>query len=170
MIIAVKVILLQFTLLILFSLYPSKMTADVFYPGTSLSGIKETTDEDQAATLPFAARYIKCEEKSKGVCDANEQKFRTQCWIDRDDVTPPTTQKAQPDNQDESHPGFRMHQLKSRSMAMTILTALENAIDTWSEITIVGKKIESLHVNYYLSIISFSLNMYRFRRGSPIGR
>ena len=146
------------------------MTADVFYPGTSLSGIKEITDEDQALALPFAARYIKCEEKSKGVCNANEQKFRTQCWIDRDDVTPPTTQKAHPDNQDESHPGFRIHQLKSRSMAMTILTAMENAIDTWSEITIVGKKIELLYVYFYLSILSFSLNMYRFRRGSPIGR
>ena len=163
-------IVLQFTLLTLFSSHPLKMTADVFYPGTSLSGIKEITDEDQALALPFAARYIKCEEKSKGVCNANEQKFRTQCWIDRDDVTPPTTQKAHPDNQDESHPGFRIHQLKSRSMAMRILTAMENAIDTWSEITIVGKKIELLYVYFYLSILSFSLNMYRFRRGSPIGR
>jgi len=101
--------------------------------------IKETTDEDQAATLPFAARYMKCAPDSRELCDAKEHRFRALCWIDRDDVTPPTKQREVPSSQVGWHPGFRVHQLLGRSMTMVILDAMQDAIDTWGDITIVRK-------------------------------
>ncbi len=87
--------------------------------------------------MPFAARFLKCEKNSQALCDSISNKFRGQCWIDRDDVTVTTKQGTRLPSQVKWHPGFRTHQLRGRSMAMNILTALEDAIDTWSEITIV---------------------------------
>lgn len=132
-------------------------------PGSAMSGIKDTIDEDQAATMPFAARYIKCDPNSHDLCEANEHRFRAQCWIDRDDVTPPTTQKDKPGGQVKWHPGFRIHQLKGRSMAMVILTVMQDAIDTWSEVTIIeGHPLEDEHwhiTGHYDNIRSKALTL-----------
>jgi hypothetical protein len=104
-----------------------------------MHGIPETSDDDQAATLPFASRYLKCTDSNHELCNLNENRFRAVCWIDREDVTPTKKQLAKPPSQVSWHPGFRVHQLMGRAMAMVILTALEDAINTWSEVTIVGK-------------------------------
>lgn len=123
----------------LFCYQPIYLVADVMVPGTSMSGIPETVDDEQASELPFAARYMKCASGSSELCGDAGNRFRTRCWIDRDDVTPPTPQNAHVGSQVKWHPGFRFHQLTSRSMSMVILTAMQDAIDTWSEITIIGK-------------------------------
>lgn len=100
--------------------------------------IPESEDSEQAKTLPFAVRYLKCPPGSKEICDDNENRFRSICWMDRDDVTPPTQQRDKPASQVEWHPGFRVHQLIGRTMAMIILDTLKEAINTWSEVTIIG--------------------------------
>lgn len=108
-------------------------------PGNGMYGIPETLDGDHAATLPFASRYMKCAEESHDLCNLNENRFRALCWIDREDVTPSNKQLPKPKSQVRWHPGFRVHQLMGRTMAMVILTALGDAIDTWSEGTIFGE-------------------------------
>ncbi len=102
-------------------------------------GIPETSDVVQAETLPFATRYMKCGVDNKSQCTENEHKFRANCWIERKDVTPPRKQDPRPGSQVGWHPGFRSHQLHGRALAMIVLDALQDAIDIWSEITIVGK-------------------------------
>ncbi len=121
---------------------------DVMFPGSAMHGVKETEGLDQAETLPFATQYLKCGVNNKELCTDVNNKFRATCWIDRDDVTPPTRQQPRPGGQASWHPGFRHHQLLGRSMAMVILDAMQEAIDTWSETTIVGELInyERMHL------------------------
>ena len=130
-----------------------------------MSGIKETTDEDQAKTLPFAARFMKCSAESHDLCNAPENRFRALCWIDRDDVTPVVEQRPVPRSQVSWHPGFRVHQLMSRSMAFTILTGLQDAIDTWSEHTIFGKHKHNLKSVFPQQLSKLSII---FAEGHPL--
>lgn len=66
--------------------------ADVGQFGRGLSGVIETIDENQVKDLPWAIQFLKCEEQSKALCQNPENNYRTQCWIDRDDVVPSTKQ------------------------------------------------------------------------------
>lgn len=66
--------------------------ADVGQFGSGMSGVIETIDENQVKDLPWAIQFLKCEEQSKALCQNNENRYRTQCWIDRDDVVPSTKQ------------------------------------------------------------------------------
>lgn len=50
-----------------------------------------TTSEEQAETLPWAARYIKCAPGTEALCHANQ--YDGKCWVERDDFTPATTQQ-----------------------------------------------------------------------------
>jgi len=96
-------------------------------------------DDDQVLTLPFATRFMSCAPESHDLCGhPSPNRFNAVCWVDRDDVTPLNTQRENPKSQVGWHPGFRAHQLTGRTMAMVVLTALQDAIDIWSEITIVG--------------------------------
>ncbi len=103
-----------------------------------MENIPITEDEEQAKTLPLAARYLKCAESAKELCE--KKKFNARCWVDRDDITPPTEQRKTPRDQTEDHPGFREHRLKGRVFASLILKMLADALDEWSEITIIGKE------------------------------
>ena len=103
-----------------------------------MESIPLTEDEEQARTLPLAARFLKCAESAKALC--GKKKFNSRCWIDRDDVTPTTQQRKAPRDQTEEHPGFREHRLKARVFASLLLKMLADALDEWSEITIIGKK------------------------------
>ena len=62
--------------------------ADILYMGDGSLGIPVTEDEEQVNSLPWAVRYMKCNDED--LC--RENKYRTQCWVDRDDVIPPTKQ------------------------------------------------------------------------------
>ena len=136
-------------------------------PGSGTHGLPLTLDDDQVLTLPFATRYMSCALESRDLCNhPNPNRFNSVCWVDRDDVTPLKAQNAHPGSQVGWHPGFRAHQLSGRSMAMVVLTALQDAIDTWSEITIVGAwtatNVFSIKTLYYCT----HSNMLFYRRPS----
>lgn len=111
-------------------------TADVMAPGNAMRGVQETVDNTNE--LPFAIQYLKCSETSRKLCDDPLNKYRGTCWIERKDVNPPTKQLSKLRGQADKHPGFRVHQIKARTMTMQFLDAMQDAIDTWSEVTIVG--------------------------------
>ena len=94
------------------------------------SSIPETTDEVQALTLPWAARYIFCSSEMHAVCRAN--RYNGTCWIARPDgFEPPTKQAPAPGGRASWHPGHREHQLTSRIIAYNILNATNTAINRW---------------------------------------
>jgi len=138
--------------------------ADVMMPGSGMHGIQETLDEEQVLTLPFASRYMKCPPESKDLCNhPNPNRFQAVCWVGRDDVTPSKPQNPTVSSQVGWHPGFRSHQLSGRSLAMVIMTGLQDAIGTWSEITIAeGHPLPDEHwhlTSYYDNIRTKAMNI-----------
>ena len=111
--------------------YHEKADADVGQYLDAMIGIPEVTGEEQAETIPYAARYIKCNAEHNYLCGAN--KFHANCWVDRDDVTPPVKQSEKPGSQVKWHPGNRWHQLIGRIMAFTILQATKTALTQWKD-------------------------------------
>jgi len=136
----------------------NNVDADVFGIGSAMHGIPETLDEEQVKDLPYFARYLNCPEDKESLCLNNPDKYKVRCWIDRDDVTPPTQQLKSPSDQSLENPGFRQHQLKGRVITFIILEALQDALDNWSDITIVeGQPLDGdfWHLtNYYENIES----------------
>jgi hypothetical protein len=127
--------------------------ADVGSLGSGLSGIPITTDKVQVAALPWATQYLTCDPQSTNLC--TENKYRTQCWVERNDIAPPTKQKDSLPIQ-LSYPGFRQHQLTGRVLAFFLLQALDQAISLWSEKTVVeGMPLadEYWHMSQYYSDI-----------------
>jgi len=135
--------------------------AEVFALGSGMEDIPLTFSDEQAKTLPLAARYLKCAESAEHICE--KKKFNARCWIDRDDVTPPTEQRMTPGDQTEDHPGFREHRLKGRVFASLILKLLADALDEWSEVTIIeGHPLSDDHwhiTDYYDNILSKVKNL-----------
>lgn len=115
-----------------------KADVDVGQHGWGWNGVPVTSDEAQAKSLPWAAQFLKCgdDPKAKALCDKPEIKFSTKCWIERDDVKPPTAQDAHLDGQDANHPGYKWHHLLGRVLAFTVLDVLQDAVSTWSDVTI----------------------------------
>jgi hypothetical protein len=78
---------------------PSKYTS-WWYEQTGLHseevgvGMPETTDLEQAKTLPFLARYIRCSPETQEMC--NQEKYRAVCWIEREDFQPSVAQAGHP--------------------------------------------------------------------------
>ena len=114
----------------------NEVGADVGTVGTGRSGIEVTLDEEQVTELPWPSQYLVCDDQNQNMCNDPENKYRTRCWIDRPDVTPPRRQVGAVEGRAGWHPGWRHHQLTGRVMAFTILTALQDAINQWSKITI----------------------------------
>jgi hypothetical protein len=109
-----------------------KADADVGYHGLGMDAIPETTSHAQSLTLPFAVRYLKCSNDASDLC--NNHRFCAKCWINRTDVSKdkflsilPT-----PPSQVKWHPGWRYHQLKGRVLALSLLDALQAAIQIFS--------------------------------------
>jgi hypothetical protein len=68
----------------------------------------------------------------KSVSRQNE--YNGTCWIERPDVKPRKEQRDTPGSSVKWHPGNRMlHQIKGRTLAMTILQGLYETLTTWSE-------------------------------------
>ena len=102
--------------------------------GNNYEGFPVSTSDEQAQSLPYAAQYLTCTPDFKNGCNSN--KYKSQCWVERDDVTPTTKQSAFVGGRASWHPGWREHQVIGRGHAMLILSALENALTQWSDVTI----------------------------------
>jgi hypothetical protein len=122
----------------------NNLDAEVGEVGLGRDGIPEVVSPTQAATIPHAARFMKCAAEQQELCQA-EPKYCAVCWIDRDDV--PRSSFAnplqdKPGGQVSWHPGWRDHQLRGRVLAFTILEALQEAIQVWSEGTMGGPPLD----------------------------
>lgn len=96
----------------------------------------ETTSDEQAESLPWALQYLQCSPDFITACRNNDNKYRTQCWVERDDFTPVTRQRIVVGGGASWHPGFRSHQADARAYTMIILSALDIALSEWSDVTI----------------------------------
>lgn len=109
--------------------------ADVGFFGRGTDGVPVTVDEEQALTIPYAARYMKCDNKRLDLC-TKQDRFCAVCWIPRDDLDPANLfphLAPKPGSQVRWHPGWRPHQLYGRVLALSVLEALQIAINQWSE-------------------------------------
>jgi hypothetical protein len=134
------------------------LDADIMYIGSGMVGIPETEDEKQVESLPWAAQNLKCQKDVSYLCTDKKFKFRTTCWVARDDVKPPTQQASAAGSQVGWHPGFREHQLKGRVIAMVVLEALLDAVNTWLDAVVMdGPPLSDQYwhvTDYYLNIQS----------------
>ena len=124
---------------------------DVGEWGQATDGLIEIQSLDHAKEVPYAARYMKCAESAKPVCDS-EPRYCSTCWIDRPDGVKPTIdQLDRPRGQVKWHPGWRKHQLMGRNIAFGMLQALQAAIDIFSEGVMGGPPLEDTlwHVTEY---------------------
>jgi len=121
--------------------------ADVGEYGQGMDGIPETTSIEQADSLPYSTRYLKCPDWARSLCD-EAPRFCVECWIPRDDVKPESflELKLKAGGQVRWHPGWRAHQLHGRVLAFSMLEALQYAIQTWSDGTS-GKSCYCFRVN-----------------------
>ena len=134
---------------------------DVGGLGMGWAGIVETESDKQAKTLPWAARYLKCKEGKEDLCEKAENKYLNTCWADQKGVNPPTKQVEHIAGAGKVHPGWRYHQLKGRMLAVSVLEALQEAINTWSDVTITaGHPLpnEYWHVTDYYKDIREKIN------------
>lgn len=124
--------------------------ADVGDFGMGSNGIPEVTSVEQAETIPWAARYMKCANEYAELCKAN--RFCATCWVDRDDVPRETfaSIRPQPPSQVRWHPGWRYHQLKGRVLAINILTALQAAIQLFSDGTMGTSRMKMIRNTFAL--------------------
>jgi hypothetical protein len=104
--------------------------ADVGMQGNGRAGIMELTAVEDIDKIPWAAQYVSCSGELSGVCRENE--YIGQCWIEREDFTPPKAQGT-PGGRAKWHPGNRKHQVTGRILAFTILSALKDALTVWSD-------------------------------------
>lgn len=133
--------------------YHREVDADVGQFGMGQANIPVVMNETHAASIPYAARYLKCDNEISSLC--REHKFLANCWVDRPDFTPPKAQKGKPGGQASWHPGNRWHQLTGRVLAFTILRGLKEAIAQWSQAEGFALPDEAWHVtNYYENIRS----------------
>ena len=106
---------------------------DVGEFGQATDGIVEVESAEQAKTIPWAARYMKCKDEVQSLCQ-EEPRFCSKCWYDRDDgIKPEKGQLDPPKGQVKWHPGWRTHQLTGRNLAFAVLEALQAAINIWNE-------------------------------------
>jgi len=119
--------------------------------GTAMDGMPKVESLEQAKDLPWAARYMKCQDEVEDLCK-EEPRFCAKCWIDRDDnIVPEAKQLNQPKGQVKWHPGWRTHQLMGRNLAFGILEALQSAVNIWTEGVMGGPPLEDdfWHVTQY---------------------
>jgi hypothetical protein len=125
--------------------------ADIGEFGWGTDALLEATTKEEFDALPYAQKGMKCDEAVQSLCDA-ESRFCAKCWIDRDDgIKPEKAQINNPKGQVKWHPGWRMHQLMGRNMAMGVLSALQAAINKWNENVMGGPPLadEYWHVTDY---------------------
>ena len=105
--------------------------ADTGFVGSADVGIPKAETIEELDAIPWAARYMKCNNELSSVC--SPYKYAGRCWIDRDDVTPPTPQNEAPGGRAGWHPGNRSHQITGRVLAYTFLQAMKEALTKWND-------------------------------------
>jgi len=135
--------------------------ADIGEFGSATEGLPLTESRQQAETLPWAVRYLHCAEDAQDLC--REMKYCNTCWQVRNDGIEPKEHQAQnAKGQTNWHPGWRVHQLTGRNLAMAVLQSLQSAINIWTEHVLAGPPLadEFWHVtDYYDNIRSKVMNM-----------
>lgn len=124
---------------------------DVGEYGSGWDGIPFTESEEQVKTLPWAVQYLKCDPDHQDVCK-NHNDYCTKCWVPRDDgVKPKAEQLEHMGGQVSWHPGWRQHQLQGRVIAFSVLEALQQAVQQFSEGTMGGPPLadDYWHINDY---------------------
>ena len=118
----------------------NEASADVGQFGNGMDGIIPVESAEQAESVPWAARYLKCTDEAKSLCD-EAQRFCSQCWIPRDDgIEPEEKQLDAPRGRVKWHPGWRFHQLQGRALAFSVLQALQTAVNIFSD-GVMGKQM-----------------------------
>jgi hypothetical protein len=111
--------------------YHEKADVDIIWNANSRLGVpQQNTLEDIDKTV-WASKFLKCGPELKAHCRANE--YNGTCWVERPDMPRPDKQQKEPGGRAGWHPGNRIHQIRGRTMAMTILFALHDALTMWSE-------------------------------------
>ncbi len=77
--------------------YNQNADADFGNYGEAIVGLPICTDELQCDKFPWAARYIRCSPEAGQLCA--DHKWRSNCWVERKDVTPTQKQDAAPGSQ-----------------------------------------------------------------------
>jgi len=124
---------------------------DVGEWGWATDGVAEVESVEQAKTIPWASRFMKCKPEAEDVCK-EEPRFCTKCWIDRKDgVKPEAKQRDNPTGQVKWHPGWRNQQLVGRNLAFAMLDALQSAVNIWTDGVMGGPPLEDdfWHVTEY---------------------
>eukprot|EP00558_Chaetoceros_sp_UNC1202_P010884 CAMPEP_0197243762 /NCGR_PEP_ID=MMETSP1429-20130617/9101_1 /TAXON_ID=49237 /ORGANISM="Chaetoceros sp., Strain UNC1202" /LENGTH=881 /DNA_ID=CAMNT_0042704027 /DNA_START=58 /DNA_END=2703 /DNA_ORIENTATION=- len=100
----------------------------------SMGFVPLTTGIDQVETLPYAARYMKCDATVGAMCGSRGMdKFHASCWEPRSDVNATVKQRPQPSGQASWHGGDRWHQIVSRKHILLFLKAFEKAFEVWEK-------------------------------------
>ena len=113
--------------------YHEKAGIHVAYMGSAKVGIAEKDSLADIENDVWASKYLSCTGEATGECKKNE--YNGTCWIERDDISLADIpeQSEVPGGRASWHPGNRVHQLQGRVIAMTILLALDEALQEWSE-------------------------------------
>mmetsp|Transcript_10637 Transcript_10637/g.26864 ORF Transcript_10637/g.26864 Transcript_10637/m.26864 type:complete len:672 (-) Transcript_10637:1123-3138(-) len=140
---------------------------DVGEWGDAMDGILEVESVEQAKTIPWAARYLKCKDDVQDLCK-EEPRFCAKCWIDRDDgIVPDAKQRDSPRGQVKWHPGWRKHQLMGRNLAFAVLEGLQAAVNIWTEGVMGGPPLDDdfWHVTEYYENIRNKVKALDMSRG-----
>jgi len=105
--------------------------------GFGMSGVPVTESAEQAETLLNPVRYIKCAaDKQETLCDNPDIKFCTSCWLDREDGISKDMFDSVLEKPPQPAPGmagWRQHQLIGRVLAFSLIDALQEAVQIWSD-------------------------------------
>lgn len=132
--------------------------ADVGEVGYGWDYVFQTKSLEQARSLPYAIRYMKCPRNEPDLCKTDPP-FCTYCWLNRADIPNPDSLfdqiKDKPSGQVRWHPGWRRHLLSSRVLAMRFLDAMIAAVNGWMDQVMVGCPLdqELWHVTDYYNNI-----------------
>mmetsp|Transcript_9563 Transcript_9563/g.26022 ORF Transcript_9563/g.26022 Transcript_9563/m.26022 type:complete len:205 (-) Transcript_9563:1541-2155(-) len=129
---------------------------DVGYPGNAQIGLPSPNTLEELNNVAWAARYLKCgPDINAEHCGGN--KYNGTCWIHREDWNP-ASQRPAPGGRAGWHPGNRYHQLIGRILAFTILKALHEVLDEWSQIPDFVLQDDAWHVTAYYAAMKKKVN------------
>eukprot|EP00559_Dactyliosolen_fragilissimus_P005152 CAMPEP_0184858216 /NCGR_PEP_ID=MMETSP0580-20130426/3340_1 /TAXON_ID=1118495 /ORGANISM="Dactyliosolen fragilissimus" /LENGTH=931 /DNA_ID=CAMNT_0027354247 /DNA_START=120 /DNA_END=2915 /DNA_ORIENTATION=- len=120
-----------------------EVTGGQLWQGNTMDGngiIKLTESDSQAKKLPWAVRYLRCDERAKDLCNNRDNKYHSTCWEPRSDLGTREGdsiwlkhQAPFVSGQASWHPGDKEHLFESRKVALIIMHGLESALQLWED-------------------------------------